>query len=52
MDQMQRPQLVVQLAAQKAPSSAGPGAWLQLSPDTMHQHRLHSQQLLLVSTVS
>jgi hypothetical protein len=40
---------VVQLAGQQAASSAGAGAWLHLSPDTMHQYRLHSQQIMLVS---
>lgn len=44
------PQLVVQLAGQQATRSGGAGAWLQLSPDTMHQHRLHSQQAMLVRT--
>jgi hypothetical protein len=46
-----QPQLVVQLASQQAPPAGGGGggAWLQLSPDTMHQHRLQSQQLVLVS---
>lgn len=39
---------MVQLAGQQAASSAGAGAWLQLSPDTMHQYRLHSQQIMLV----
>jgi hypothetical protein len=44
------PQLVVQLAGQQAARSAAGagGAWLQLSPDTMQQHRLHSQQVMLV----
>jgi hypothetical protein len=50
MSRPQYPQLVVQLAGQQAASSAGAGAWLQLSPDTMHQYRLHSQQSMLVGT--
>jgi hypothetical protein len=51
MARAQQPQLVVQLAGQHTSGAAGAGAggaWLQLSPDTMHQHRLASQQILLV----
>lgn len=50
---LKKPQLVVQFAGQQTATSTpvNGGAWLQLSPDTMHQHRLHSQQLMLVSCV-
>jgi hypothetical protein len=51
MAHTQQPQLVVQLAGQHTSGAAGAGAggaWLQLSPDSMHQHRLASQQTMLV----
>jgi hypothetical protein len=55
MQQQQEPKLIVLLAGTAAAASsnastaaAAGAAWLQLSPDTMHQHRLHSQQMCLV----
>jgi hypothetical protein len=55
MQKQQEPKLIVLLAGTAAAggnattSAAAGAAWLQLSPDTMHQHRLRSQQLCLVS---
>jgi CRISPR/Cas system endoribonuclease Cas6 (RAMP superfamily) len=51
--QQQEPKLIVLLAGTAAAGSnaaaaASGAAWLQLSPDSMHQHRLHSQQMCLV----
>jgi hypothetical protein len=56
MQQQQEPKFIVVLAGTAAagntaaPAAAAAGAaWLHLSPDTLHQHRLRSQQICLVS---